>query len=179
TDQDGIPDFWELTFGESRFTPSAVLDRNGDGYTDLEEYNNWLAGPHALTLTNTPVGVDLQQLFGKTGNLSFSVTNAVQGFVYLTNVLNYTNVAGTAFTITNTSTFTNIYAIFTPTNNLPFTTNYSGYASFDVFAKNNNTIAHFGPTTVSVMVSVKPVKVNSNMPPVIVPLVSGTVIDPT
>ena len=81
TDQDGIPDFWEITLGEYPTNFSANFDRDGDGYTDLEEFNNWLGVPHALTVTNTPVGVDLMQLFGKTGNLSFSVTNAVQGFV--------------------------------------------------------------------------------------------------
>ena len=34
------------------------------------------------------------QLFGKTGNLSFSVTNAVNGTVYLTNVLDSPTVWG-------------------------------------------------------------------------------------
>jgi len=164
TDQDGIPDFWETTFGTDRFTPSNNNDRDGDGYSDLEEYNNWLAGPHALTVTNTPVGVDLQQLFGKTGNLSFSLTNAVQGFVYLTNVLG---------PVTNTGVFSNSIAVFTPTNNLPPTTNYSGYASFDVFVTNNDTIAYFGPVTVSVMVSAVPIAINSNMPPVIINLTNG------
>ena len=170
TDQDGIPDFWEMTFTPTNiFVPSNNNDRDGDGYTDLEEYDNWLAGPHALTTTNTPVGVDLMQLFGKTGNLSFSVTNAMQGFVYLTNVLG---------SVTNTGPFSNSIAVFTPTNNLPFTTNYSGYASFDVFVTNNATIAYFGPVTVSVIVSAVPVKINSNMPPVITTLTSG-VLDPT
>ena len=174
TDQDGTPDFWEETFTPGLvFVPSSHNDRDGDGYTDLEEYNNWLAGPHALTVTNTPVGVDLQQLFGKTGNLSFSVTNAVQGFVYLTNVLNYTNVSGAVIAATNTGAFSNSFAIFTPTNN-----NYSGYASFDVYVTNNDTIAYFGPVTVSVIVSAVPVKVNSNMPPVITPLFTG-ILDPT
>lgn len=179
TDQDGIPDFWEKTFTPGLvFVPSNTRDRDSDGYTDLEEYNNWLAGPHALTVTNTPVGVDLQQLFGKTGNLSFSVTNAVQGFVYLTNILNYTNVSGAVVAVTNTGAFSNSFAIFTPTNNLPFTTNYSGYASFDVYVTNNDTIAYFGPVTVSVIVSAVPVTINSNMPPVITPLISG-LFDPT
>ena len=161
------------------FVPSNDNDRDGDGYTDLEEYNNWLAGPHALTITNTAVGVDLQQLFGKTGNLSFSVTNAVQGFVYLTNILNYTNVSGTVIAVTNTGFFSNSIAIFTPTNNTGAATNYSGYASFDVFVTNNDTIAYFGPVTVSVIVSAVPVRINSNMPPVITPLVSGSLLDPT
>ncbi len=170
TDQDGIPDFWEITFGTDPYAPNNdVAASDGSGYTDLEEYNNWLAGPHALTVTNTPVGVDLMQLFGKTGNLSFSATNAVQGFVYLTNVLG---------SVTNTSAFSNSIAIFTPTNNAGAATNYSGFASFDVYVTNNDTIAYFGPVTVSIVVSKVPVLLNSNMPPVITPLISG-LLDPT
>ena len=85
---------------------ATINDRDGDGYTDLEEYMNWLAAPHALTVTNTPVGVDLYRLFGETGNLSFFVTNAVNGSVYLTNVLG---------SVTNTGPFSNSIAVFTPT----------------------------------------------------------------
>jgi subtilisin-like proprotein convertase family protein len=173
TDQDGIPDFWEITFGTDPFTPSNNnLASDGSGYTDLEEYDNWLAGPHALTVTNTPAGVDLMQLFGKTGKLSFSVTNAVNGSVYLTNVLNYTNVLGAVSAVTNTGTFSNSFAIFTPTNDFGGGTNY-GYASFDVYVTNNDTIAYFGPVTVSVVVSKVPVAVNSNFPPVIINLTNG------
>jgi hypothetical protein len=173
TDQDGIPDFWEITFGTDPFTPSNNnLASDGSGYTDLEEYDNWLAGPHALTVTNTPAGVDLMQLFGKTGNLSFSVTNAVNGSVYLTNVLNYTNVLGVVSAVTNTGTFSNSFAIFTPTNDFGGGTNY-GYASFDVYVTNNETIAYFGPVTVSVVVSKIPVAINSNFPPVIINLTNG------
>ncbi|MEI6077722.1 MAG: LamG-like jellyroll fold domain-containing protein, partial [Verrucomicrobiota bacterium] len=46
TDQDGIPDFWEITFGTNPYLHSNNNDRDGDGYTDLEEYNNWLAETH-------------------------------------------------------------------------------------------------------------------------------------
>ena len=30
-----------------------------DGYANIEHYLNWLADPHALTVTNTAVDVDL------------------------------------------------------------------------------------------------------------------------
>ena len=110
TDQDGIPDFWEITFGEPPYVPSNNdASQNALGYTTLEEYNNWLAGPHAVTVTNTPVGVDLQQMFGATGHLSFFVTNGIHGIVYLTNVLN---------SVTNTGIYSNSIAVFTPTNNV-------------------------------------------------------------
>jgi subtilisin-like proprotein convertase family protein len=152
TDQDGLPDFWEMTFGQNPYVASnnqLTTNANFLGYTDLEEYQGWLAGPHALTVTNTPVGVDLMQICGKTGNLSFSVGNAVNGSVYLTNVL------GAA---TNTGTFSNNFAIFTPTYTSP---TFSGYAAFDLFVTNNDTVAYFGPVTVSVVVSAVPVATNS------------------
>ncbi|MGH7950631.1 MAG: LamG-like jellyroll fold domain-containing protein [Limisphaerales bacterium] len=170
TDQDGIPDFWEDTFGTDPFSPNPNGVTDGSGYTELEEYINWLAAPHALTITNTPVGVDLQHLFGQTGNLSFFVTNGVNGTVYLTNVLG---------SVTNTGTFSNTIAIFTPTNNASGGTNFYGYASFDAYVTNNDTIAYFGPVTVSVVVgNVRTITINSNMPPVITVLTNG-VLDPT
>jgi len=143
TDQDGIPDYWENTLGENPTVWSANADRNLDGYTDLEEYLNWLAAPHALAVTNAPVGVDLDVICGRTGNLSFSLTNAVNGSVYLTNVLG---------SVTNTGTYSNSIAVFTPANNFP-----GGFASFDFFVTNNDTVAYFGPVTVSVMDSAVPV----------------------
>ncbi|MEI6194932.1 MAG: LamG-like jellyroll fold domain-containing protein, partial [Verrucomicrobiota bacterium] len=166
TDRDGIPDFWETTFGQfptnvSNFLPSSTAP----GYTDLEEYLNWLGAPHALTITNTSVGVDLYQLCGNSGNLSFFLTNAVNGTVYLTNVLSYTNSLGIGINVTNTGPFSNRYAIFTPP------TNSSGYASFGFYVTNNATVAYFGPVTVSVVVSSVPIVYaadNTNVPPVFV-----------
>jgi hypothetical protein len=164
TDQDGLPDFWEQTFTPKLlYVPSNNNDRNGDGYTDLEEYNNWLAAPHALTETNTPVGVDLYQLCGESGHLAFSITNSIHGTVYLTNA---------------PGSLINTIAVFTPTN-APVGTNYYGYASFDFFATNLNTAAYIGPVTVSVIVSAGPITINSNFPPVVTPLISGAPSDPT
>ena len=177
TDQDGAPDFWETTFGENPTNSTAsFVDRDADGYTDLEEYLNWLAVPHALTVTNTSVGVDLVQMFGRTGNLSFSVTNSFNGRVYLTNVLGpLTNVmAGITNIIpavTNTGPFSNSFAIFMPTNSTSGGTNFNGYAGFDVYVTNNDTIAYYGPVTVSVMVSAIPIvyaPINTNTAPVFI-----------
>jgi hypothetical protein len=172
TDQDGIPDFWETTFNQYPYVPSNNHVSDNSGYTDLEEYNNWLGVPHSVTVTNTPDGVDLYLMSGDTGNLSFFVTNAVNGTVYLTNVLNYTNVLGVVSAVTNTGIYSNRFAIFTPV------TNYSGFASFDYYVTNNDTIAWFGPVTVSVVVSKVHVAINSNMPPVIITLTNGVPLDP-
>jgi subtilisin-like proprotein convertase family protein len=167
TTQDGIPDFWKATFTPTLlYVPSNNHDRNGDGYTDLEEYNNWLAGPHALTTITNPVPVDLYQLCGGSGHLAFTVTNGNYGFVYLTNVMG---------SVTNTSTvWSNTIAVFTPTNNT-----YSGYASFGFYVTNLDTAAYLGPVTVSVIVSAAPIILDSNTPPVITPLASGVSSDPT
>ena len=168
TDQDGIPDFWERTFTPGFvFVPSNKHDRDGDGYTDLEEYNNWLAAPHALTTVTNPVAVDLYQLCGESGHLAFYVTNAIHGTVYLTNVI--------GAVVNRSSSWSNTIAIFTPTNS---PTNYFGYASFDTYVTNLDTSAYFGPVTVSVIVSAAPILINSNIPPVITPLSSGE-LDPT
>lgn len=144
TANDGLPDFWKLTFGQAVTNAENNNLIDASGYSELEEYDNWLAAPHAITVTNTPVGVDLNKVFGKTGVLSYWLTNAIHGTVYLTNVLG---------AYTNTSTFSNSIAIFTPTNSALTTTNYSGFASFDVVVTNNDTYAYFGPETVSVFVS--------------------------
>ncbi|MHC4310263.1 MAG: pectate lyase family protein, partial [Planctomycetota bacterium] len=43
TDQDGMPDDWELAQGLDPYKPSdANGDRDGDGYTNIEEYINWI-----------------------------------------------------------------------------------------------------------------------------------------
>ena len=168
TDRDGIPDFWEITFGTSPTNANNnAASSYAPGYTDLEEYLNWLGAPHALTITNTPVSVDLQKLFGNTGNLSFEVTNSVNGVVYLTNVLSYTNALGVGINVTNTGLFSNSIVVFMPNVSPP--TNYFGYASFDVTVTNNTTVAYFGPVTVSVVVSSVPITYatsNTNTPPV-------------
>ena len=153
TDQDGIPDFWEDTFTTNWvFKPSNNNDRDGDGYTDLEEYNNWLAAPHALTTVTNPVAVDLYQLCGQSGKLGFFLTNNIHGTVYLTNVIG---------SVTNTGIWSNTIAVFTPTNAASSGTNYFGYASFSFYVTNLDTEAYFGPVPVSVVVSAVPIITNS------------------
>ncbi len=75
--------------------------------------------------------------------MSFFVTNAaIHGSVYLTNVL--------AGVFTNIAVISNTVAVFVPTNTTPV---FTGYASFDAYVTNNDTVAYFGPVTVSVVVS--------------------------
>jgi len=45
TDQDGMPDSWEQARGlNARDAADGNADRDGDGYTNLEEYLGWLVG---------------------------------------------------------------------------------------------------------------------------------------
>jgi fibronectin type 3 domain-containing protein len=84
SDQDGMPDFWEIATGSNPL----VADNNtvaADGYTLLEHYINWLAAPHATTVTNTPVSVDLSQYTGGFTGASpvYSANNTSHGTIVL------------------------------------------------------------------------------------------------
>ena len=127
SDQDGMPDYYEYTLGLDPLLISNREDRDTNGYTDLEEYLDWLAVPHASTLSNTPVDVDLLVMAGQTGNLSFAVTDGTNGTVIL-------QPDG------HTATFT-------PTQD------YTGFASFGFFVTNNDTLNSFGPVTERILVS--------------------------
>jgi hypothetical protein len=81
TDQDGMPDFWELAVG---LDPNDPADRNAltpDGYTRLEEYLNWLTVPHARVLTNEVAYVDLRQYTAGLQNPTYAVSNPTNGTV--------------------------------------------------------------------------------------------------
>jgi autotransporter-associated beta strand protein len=84
SDGDGMPDYWDLANGLSP-TGNAAMTIAADGYANIEHYLNWLADPHALTVTNTPVAVDLWQYTGGFTNASpvYSVNNASNGAVTL------------------------------------------------------------------------------------------------
>ncbi|HEY3761666.1 MAG TPA: thrombospondin type 3 repeat-containing protein [Verrucomicrobiae bacterium] len=50
SDHDGIPDDWEKAHGLNPNDPSdANKDLNGDGYTNLEKYLNWLVGEYSMS----------------------------------------------------------------------------------------------------------------------------------
>ena len=83
TDRDGMPNYWETTLGLNPLIAGNNNDRDLDGYTDLEEYINWLAAPHAVVFTNTFVDVDLRQVVGGTGTFVFTVANGTNGVVVL------------------------------------------------------------------------------------------------
>jgi Bacterial TSP3 repeat len=58
TDNDGMPDSWELANGSNPSVGDAMT-KAADGYALIEHYLNWLAGLHASAATGTSVDVDL------------------------------------------------------------------------------------------------------------------------
>jgi hypothetical protein len=83
TDNDGMPDFWEDAVNLNKASASDFnLDRDSDGYKNLEEYLNWLGAPNAQTAKNTYIDVDLRKYTaGFNSGATYSVANAVNGTV--------------------------------------------------------------------------------------------------
>jgi len=76
TDNDAMPDYWEMAMGLSTTVTDNNGDINGNGYTNLEEYLNWLAVPHAQVTAGAYVDVDLR-LF--TAGFGASATYSIAG----------------------------------------------------------------------------------------------------
>ncbi len=82
TDQDGMPDFWELALNSSTNNAADRNDLTPDGYTRLEGYLNWLAAPHAR-VTNSFADVELQQYTAALSSPTYSTFSASNGTVAL------------------------------------------------------------------------------------------------
>ncbi len=89
SDQDGMPDYWEQANGLNPNDPTDANTSGTSGYTHIEEYLNWLAGPHAVvprwTTTTNSVNVDLWPLTVGFTNLgpTYAVSNPTNGVVSL------------------------------------------------------------------------------------------------
>lgn len=125
-DGDGLPDYWESANALNPHAPNNN-HTNADGYTDLEQYLQWLIDPHAVGAMNMFVDVNLRDFsLGMASNASYSVSNPTNGAVLL---------LGDGRT-----------ARFTPTSN------YFGRASFRFTA--NDTLAGGGMTnTVTLLIT--------------------------
>ena len=109
TDQDGMPDYWEKNLG---LNPAVANNNhtNASGYTDLEDYLNFLGAPHNFGAVNATNFTNLRTLTGNDTNYVFTVANATNGVVSLApdggtaRFLPATNFIGLAyftFTVTN------------------------------------------------------------------------------
>jgi autotransporter-associated beta strand protein len=83
TDQDGMPDYWEAALSLNSTNAADRNDLTSDGYTRLEQYLNWLAGPHARSQTNSVAYADLKQYTAGVQNPVYTVSSASNGVVVL------------------------------------------------------------------------------------------------
>jgi hypothetical protein len=89
TDHDGLPDWWEIIKGlNTNSAPGDFSDSNadleGDEYTELDRYVNWMAVPHYDCNKNAFVDVDLSQYTkGFTAGPVHSVMNPTNGTVII------------------------------------------------------------------------------------------------
>ncbi|MBN2576712.1 MAG: T9SS C-terminal target domain-containing protein [Deltaproteobacteria bacterium] len=87
SDGDGLPDFWEKQVGSNPSSQAGDFsdgnaDPDGDGYTRLDDYLQWMAKPHFFTNPGAEVAIDLAQTFvGYTSSPSYSSSEVVNGTV--------------------------------------------------------------------------------------------------
>ncbi len=84
SDQDGMPDHWENSIAGLN---SMAADNNGDldndGYTNLEEYLNWLACSHGHTDKNTQIDIDLEYYTSGFETGTYTISNINNGSAVL------------------------------------------------------------------------------------------------
>ncbi|HJS01081.1 MAG TPA: T9SS type A sorting domain-containing protein, partial [Flavobacterium sp.] len=85
TDQDGLPNWWEKIKGTNinsvigDFTDSNA-DDNLDGYTNLDEYLQWMSLPHYESSKGKKLSIDIKKLSrGFTDGVSYSISNVLKG----------------------------------------------------------------------------------------------------
>ena len=89
TDNDGLPDWWEQLKGLNINSAAgdfsdANADPDMDGFTHLDNYLEWMGGPHYFTGTSGVLNINLALLArGYTNSPVFSVSNTLNGSVQL------------------------------------------------------------------------------------------------
>jgi hypothetical protein len=63
TDQDGIPNWFETLKGSDVNTDNHLRDIDNDGYTDLEDYLNWMAEQHVMIAPGGMTNINMKTLF--------------------------------------------------------------------------------------------------------------------
>jgi hypothetical protein len=173
TDHDGLPDWWEVIHGTDTNSPpddfsDSNADPDGDGYTMLEEYLNWLAAPHTTCAQDSYVDVDLSQFtVGFTNAPVHSVFSPTNGSVALlgdgktarfTPTSGFSGLGGFGFAVVDaeSSTLTNGVGVrVTPSTSPPTafeqwqidyfgsTTNPAAGPNFDADGDGQNNMAEF------------------------------------
>ena len=118
SDHDGLPDWWEEMIGTNANSAASDFsdsnsDPDGDGYTALEDYLNWMADPHAAASSIAPANLDLSRYAAGFTNATFTVASPTHGTVSLlangrtaqfTPAANYLGRAGFNFTVSGSGT---------------------------------------------------------------------------
>lgn len=81
TDRDGMPDWWERLYGTDPQTADNNADADGDGFTALEDFLNWMALPHYEMNGGTQQTLDLKPLFAGYGDGAVYSVETVSGTV--------------------------------------------------------------------------------------------------
>ncbi|KDN56509.1 pectate lyase family protein [Flavobacterium seoulense] len=84
TDQDGLPNWWEEAKGfninSAKGDFSDANAASGNGFTQLEDYLNWMATPHYFVETSKTLKVNVEDLFkGFTNKPKYTVNQVVNG----------------------------------------------------------------------------------------------------
>ena len=86
TDQDGMPDWWELCTGSNPAAADHNDDPDDDGWTLLEDYLDFMAHPYIIIAPNGKGSIDLKQHFegfygqnGKSVTPTYSIDNSPNG----------------------------------------------------------------------------------------------------
>jgi hypothetical protein len=85
TDQDGLPNWWETIIGTNTNSATgdfsdANADVDLDGYTNLDNYLQWMSLPHYDSPTGNKVSINIQKLSrGFTSGVNYAVSNVVNG----------------------------------------------------------------------------------------------------
>lgn len=85
TDQDGLPNWWETIIGTNtnsgigNFSDSNA-DTDLDGYTNLDNYLQWMSMPHYDSPEGNKISINIQKLSrGFTSGVNYSLSNVVNG----------------------------------------------------------------------------------------------------
>lgn len=89
TDHDGLPNWWERSKKLNENSKigdfsDANEDADKDGFTQLDDYLNWMAQPHYFINTSETLNVDVEKLFrGYTNKPKYTIVKVINGSVSL------------------------------------------------------------------------------------------------
>ena len=103
TDQDGMPDWWERCVNSDPQNANNNDDPNGDGWTLLEDYLEFMAHPYVILKPNGSSTIDLQEHFaGFFGQNGKAVTPTFSLEENMLNGLYTVSIDGTTLTVSAT-----------------------------------------------------------------------------